>query len=105
MSYEWPLDPRNLCTERYPQMLSILPKADVDEIRTKISDVWADQPGGWVYQWSCLAERYAQAADHYKSSLAYGWAKFPVLADEPKRQAIKHQLEHYEVTRKLQFAA
>lgn len=96
MSYEWPLDPANLFSERYPQILSSLPSADVNEVRSKIVSMWSDRPGGWVYEWSRLAEQYAHANDHYRSSLAYGWAKFPVLADAPKRQAFQHQIEQYE---------
>ncbi|MGS0897086.1 alpha/beta fold hydrolase [Burkholderia stagnalis] len=96
MSYEWPLDPTHLFGERYPQMLSGLPAGDVDEIRGKIISMWQDHPGGWVYEWSRLAERYARANDHYLSSLAYGWARFPVLADQPKRRAFQHQIEQYE---------
>lgn len=96
MSYEWPIAPADLFNERYPQMLSTLPVEDIDEMRGKIAAMWPDCPGGWVYEWSRLAERYTRADDYFRSSLAYGWAKFPVLANESKRQAFQQQITQYE---------
>jgi hypothetical protein len=96
MSYQWPLDPQHLFGERYAQMVSIgLPVDDVDGVRDAITDMWADSAGGWVYEWSKLAESYADAGSHQQAALAYGWAKFPTLADEHKRVAQAHQLEQY----------
>ncbi|MFJ1843931.1 alpha/beta fold hydrolase [Streptomyces sp. NPDC088146] len=98
MSYVWPLDPRDLFAERYPQMLGFgLPAEDVDAARAAISDMWPDAPAGWVHEWSRLAARYADAGRHDLAALAYGWAKFPTLADEPKRSALARQAEHYEL--------
>jgi esterase FrsA len=98
MSYQWPLDPRDLFTERYPQMVNTgLPAADVDAVRAAIADMWADEPGGWVHEWSELAARYAAESRHDLAVLAYGWAKFPVLADDAKRLAFQRQLEQYEL--------
>ena len=76
-----------------------LPAKEVDAVRAAIIDMWADSPGGWVYEWSKLAASYAEASTHQLIALAYGWAKFPVLADESKRLALANQLEQY------QFAA
>jgi esterase FrsA len=96
MSYEWPLDPQDLFGERYAQMTNTgLPVKDVDAVRAAITDMWADAPGGWVYEWSKLAASYAEAGSHQQAALAYGWAKFPTLADEPKRVAHAKQLEQY----------
>jgi esterase FrsA len=98
MPYQWPLDPRDLFTERYPQMVNTgLPAADVDAVRAAIAEMWADAPGGWVHEWSELAARYAAGGRHDLAVLAYGWAKFPVLADDAKRRAFERQLEQYEL--------
>lgn len=96
MSFRWTVDPQDLFDERYPQMLNWgLPRADADAMRAAITEMWAEGPGGWVYEWSRLAERYVAAGDHHRASLAYGWAKFPSLADEPKREALRLQTEQY----------
>ncbi|WP_327098065.1 alpha/beta hydrolase [Nocardia vinacea] len=96
MSYQWSLDAQALFGERYPQMVSLgLPESDVDAVRAAITDMWVDAPGGWVYEWSELASRYAKAGSHQLASLAYGWAKFPTLADDAKRTALTRQLEQY----------
>ena len=98
MSYQWPLDPQDLFGERYPQMVNTgLPAKEVDAVRVAITDMWADSPGGWVYEWSKLAASYAGAGTHQLAALAYGWAKFPVLADESKRLALANQLEQYQL--------
>src|SRR6202012_2398506 len=47
------------------------------------------------YEWSKLAASYAEAGSHQQAALAYGWAKFPTLADEPKRVAPAKQLDQY----------
>ena len=88
MSFQWPLDPQELFGERYAQMINTgLPVHDVDAVRAVITDMWADAPGGWVYEWSKLAATYAEAGSHQTAALAYGWAKFPALADDSKRAA------------------
>src|SRR6201997_2638169 len=98
MSYQWPLNAQELFGERYAQMINTgLPVRDVDAVRTAIIDMWADSPGGWVYEWSKLAASYAEAGSHQKAALAYGWAKFPTLADESKRLALANQLEQYQL--------
>ncbi|WP_329168432.1 esterase FrsA [Streptomyces sp. NBC_01267] len=96
MSYQWPLEAKELFTERYSQMANTgLPVPDVDAVRAAISDMWADERGGWVHEWSALAARYAEAGSHDLSALAYGWARFPTPADEAKRTALARQTEQY----------
>jgi esterase FrsA len=96
MSYQWPLNTAELFYERRPQMINTgLAEPDVDTVRAKIDDMWADAPGGWVYEWSKLAETYAAAGAHQQAALAYGWAKFPTLADAAKRTALANQLDQY----------
>lgn len=96
MSFQWPVDAEDLFGERYPQMVNTgLPAPDVDAVRAAITQMWPDAPGGWVHEWSTLAARYAEQGQHQLASLAYGWAKFPTLADDTKRQALQRQLEQY----------
>lgn len=98
MSYQWPLNAQELFGERYPQMVNTgLPVADVDAVRAAITDMWADSSGGWTYEWSKLGSSYAEAGSHQQAALAYGWAKFPVLADEFKRSAMANQLAQYQL--------
>jgi esterase FrsA len=96
MAYQWALDPQVLFDDRLPQMVRTgLPAEDVAAVRTAVSDMWADEAGGWVHEWSQLAARYADDGRHDEAFLAYGWAKFPCLADGAKRAALDHQLEQY----------
>ena len=96
MSYQWPVDAKDLFGERYPQMINTgLPVSDVDAVRASITEMWPDAPGGWVYEWSALAARYASQGSHQLAALAYGWAKFPTLADDAKRVALGNQREQY----------
>jgi esterase FrsA len=96
MPYQWPIDPQELFVERYPQMVNTgLPSQDADAMRAAITEMWADEPGGWVFEWSRLGARFAAEGDQTLATLAYGWAKFPVLADDTKRAALQHQVEHY----------
>ncbi|KAI8870856.1 alpha/beta-hydrolase [Ramicandelaber brevisporus] len=97
-SFEWEVDVQELFGERYPQMVnSGLPVEDVDALRLAITDMWADCPGGWVYEWSQLAARYAGCGKHQLAVLAYGWTKFPTLANESKRNALVQQLKQYQL--------
>ncbi|MFJ9950511.1 alpha/beta hydrolase [Kitasatospora sp. NPDC091207] len=95
MSFTWPLDPQDLFVERYPQMTLGLPVDEVDAVRAAVTEMWPDRPGSWVHEWSALAARHAGAGQHRLAAQAYGWAKFPSLADEPKRTALARQVEQY----------
>ncbi|WP_369386661.1 alpha/beta hydrolase family protein [Streptomyces sp. CG1] len=98
MSYQWKVDARELFGERYAQMVNTgLPVGDVDAVRAAITDMWTEGPGGWGQEWSRLGSRYAAAGSHQLAALAYGWAKFPTLADEFKRAALARQLEQYQL--------
>jgi esterase FrsA len=74
-----------------------LPAIDVDAVRGDITDMWKDAPGGWVNEWSALADRYAAEGSHLLAALAYGWAKFPTLATASKRAALDSQLAQYQL--------
>ena len=77
-----------------------IPLDEIESVRAATTDMWADAPGGWVYEWSRLAEKYADRGDHYLASLTYGCAKFPCLADPARVAAMQHQLEQFEVAAK-----
>lgn len=96
MAYAFAIDPAELFVERTPQMLSTgIPRSDLDGVRTQIVDMWADAPGGWVFEWSRLARRYAENGQPNLASVAFGWAKFPTCATPAMRTALKNQLEQY----------
>jgi esterase FrsA len=96
MPYEFAVDPAALYGERRPQFVNQgLPAADLDEAAARVTQMWPDQPGGWVHEFSELAARYATQGQHYLAALAYGVARFPVLANESKRRALALQLQQY----------
>ncbi|MEW2131964.1 alpha/beta hydrolase [Streptomyces sp. NPDC005435] len=96
MGYQWPLDPAILFEERSAQMTGGgLDAADVAAVRSATVDMWRDGDGGWVREWSRLAERYVASGRLDLAALAYGWAKFPSLADDAKRTALRRQADVY----------
>ncbi|MFE2993589.1 alpha/beta hydrolase [Nocardia sp. NPDC059246] len=96
MTYEFPVDTAALFGERRPQFINLgLPAEDVDRTAARITEMWADAPGGWTYEFSSLASEYADRGEHYRAALAYGAAKFPSLANDARRTALRHQLEQY----------
>ena len=74
-----------------------IPVADIASARAAITDMWTDAPGGWVFEWSRLARRYADAGEHRMASLLYGCAKFPCLTDPARVRAMNRQLEHFQL--------
>jgi len=96
MSYTYSITPHAMFEDRFEQFVALgVPRADVEEMRGAISDMWSDAPGGWVFEWSRLARRYLDANEPYIASLAYGWAKFPCLANESRRRALANQVTAY----------
>jgi esterase FrsA len=96
MSYTYPVDVKDLWSERAPQFVNLgVPKQEVDRLTETVVDMWTDGPGGWCHEWSCLAARYAQAGQPELAALAYGAARFPCLADKPKATAHQQQVEQY----------
>jgi esterase FrsA len=77
-----------------------IPLDDIKRVGAAVTDMWADAPGGWVYEWSKLAEEYADRGDHYLASLTYGCAKFPCLTDQGRVRAMQKQLEQFELAAK-----
>ncbi|MFE3289464.1 alpha/beta fold hydrolase [Rhodococcus sp. NPDC059234] len=96
MPYEFPVDHNALIEERSGQFLSFgLAPQDLAHARAAIDSMWSDAPGGWVHEWSRLAAKHSARGDHALASMVYGIAKFPVLANESRRRALRHQVDEY----------
>jgi esterase FrsA len=96
MPYTYPIEPEAMFEDRAGQFIAFgVPGADVGRMRSAITDMWSDGPGGWVPEWSALAAEYAGRGDHYLASLLYGCAKFPCLADAQRGVALARQVEEY----------
>jgi esterase FrsA len=96
MGYEYNIDTKAMFEDRFAEFVTLgIPKTEVMEMQGAITDMWADAPGGWVYEWSRLAQKHARAGEMFLASLAYGCAKFPCLANEARRVALKKQVESY----------
>jgi esterase FrsA len=96
MAYEYSIDTKAMFEDRFAEFVTLgIPKAEVMEMQSVITDMWADAPGGWVYEWSRLALKHAEAGEMFLASLAYGCAKFPCLANDARRVALAKQLESY----------
>jgi len=96
MSYTYNIDPKAMFEDRFKQFVSFgIPQADVEALQATITDMWADAPGGWPFEWSAGARKYLEAGNPLLASLAYGFAKFPCLANEARRRALENQLAAY----------
>ncbi|MEH3140992.1 MAG: alpha/beta hydrolase [Mycobacterium kyogaense] len=99
--YTFDIDPHAMFEDRTHQFAGFgIPLADIDGVRARTTDMWADAPGGWSFEWSALAESYAEAADHQLAAYAYGCAHFPCLNTDARIRALALQLEHYELAAK-----
>lgn len=96
MGYEYAIDAKAMFEDRFAEFVGLgIPEAEVMEMQSVITDMWADAPGGWVYEWSRLAQKHADANEMFPASLAYGCAKFPCLANNARRVALNKQVETY----------
>src|ERR1700677_1794500 len=96
MSYTFPITPHAMFEDRFEQFVALgLPRTEVEEMRSAITDMWSDAPGGWVFEWSRLARRHLETQQPYMAAVAYGWAKFPCLANDARRQALADQVTAY----------
>ena len=95
------MDVEGLWSERASQFVNLgVPQQEVDRLDEVVDDMWADRPGGWCYEWSQLAGKYAQAGQPRLATLAYGGARFPCLADQAKATAHQNQIEQYALAAK-----
>ena len=98
MAYTYALEPSAMFEDRAHQIAAFgIPAGDISSLRASIKEMWANAPGGWVYEWSRLASRYSTEGNHYLAAMAYGWAKFPCLANEARSNALAMQVKEYVV--------
>ena len=96
MSYTYPMTPQAMFEDRFEQFVTLgIPRTQVEAVRNSINDMWGAGQGGWTFEWSALARRYADADQPYMASLAYGCAKFPCLANDSRREALANQVTAY----------
>jgi esterase FrsA len=99
--YTYDIDVQEMFDDRTIQFEGFgIPAGDIAGVRAATTDMWADAPGGWVYEWSALAARYAERGEHRMAALVYGCAKFPCLADAGRERALAHQVEQFELAAK-----
>ena len=55
MSYEWPQEPEPLSRTVSQMLTQGIPEADALAVRDTTTKMWADEPGGWVHEWSTVA--------------------------------------------------
>ncbi|MCV7409742.1 hypothetical protein AWC05_24250 [Mycobacterium florentinum] len=99
--YTYDVDAADMFTDRTHQFEKFgIPLEDIERVREAVTDMWTDAPGGWTYEWSKLANEYAYRGDHHMASLLYGCAKFPCLTDQARMQALRNQLEQFQLAAK-----
>ena len=99
--YTYDIDAQSMFDDRTDQFEKFgISLADIESVRAAVTDMWDDAPGGWVHEWSQLAERYADKGEHRMAALLYGCAKFPCLADAARVRAMEHQLEQFQLAAK-----
>ena len=71
--YTYDIDVADMFEDRTQQFEKFgIPRHDIERVRTAATDMWADGPGGWAYEWSQLAQEYADRGEHHMASLLYG---------------------------------
>jgi esterase FrsA len=96
MGYEYDIEPAAMFQDRAEEFVGLgIPATEVTEMKLAITNMWSDAPGGWVWEWSRLAQSHAKANQMLLASLAYGCAKFPCLVNEARQVALAKQLQSY----------
>jgi esterase FrsA len=99
--YTYDIDAADMFADRTHQFEKFgISLDDIERARAAVTDMWADAPGGWTYEWSKLANEYADRGDHRMASLIYGCAKFPCLTDQARVRALHNQLEQFQLAAK-----
>ncbi|MBB5160498.1 hypothetical protein [Mycobacterium sp. AZCC_0083] len=64
-TYDIDIDAQTMFDDRAVQFAKFgVPTDDIERVRAAVTDMWSDEPGGWVFEWSTLAQRYAEWGDH-----------------------------------------
>lgn len=99
--YTYDVDPQAMFDDRTHQFAAFgLPIADIAAVRARVTDMWAEGPGGWSHEWSALAKKYIGDGNHGLAAYAYGCAHFPCLNTQARVRALADQLEQYELAAK-----
>jgi esterase FrsA len=99
--YTYDIDPQAMFDDRTHQFAGFgLPIDDINAVRERVTDMWADGPGGWTHEWSRLAKSYIAIGDRQLAAYAYGCAHFPCLNTVGRWRALGDQLEQYELAAK-----
>ncbi len=99
--YIYAIDPQTMFDDRTHQFIAFgIPLDDINAVRSKVTDMWSDAPGGWSNEWSRLAEKYTTLGNHGLAAYAYGCAHFPCLNTDARIRALDNQLEQYELAAK-----
>lgn len=86
----------NLFAERWAQFRGWgISSAVLTEARATIRDLWRDGPGGWVHEWSRLADAAAEQGRILEAAMCHGAARFPAPVSEARRRAAAAQRECY----------
>jgi len=98
-AFPFDLDARELLAERRGQFLGWgMSRRTLAEAESRVADAWGEGPGGWVFEWSRLAEQHELRGAGRQASLAFGAAKFPALASDSRRAAYENQLRTFRST-------
>jgi esterase FrsA len=107
MGYRFDVDVATLLEGRTAQLEHLgVPAEDVAHVRGAVSQMWRNEPGGWVYEWSDVAGRHSRRGEPHLAALAYGCAAYPGPTDPGRRWAYARQLQEYEAdvsTLRLRF--
>jgi len=95
-AFTFPLNPMDVFADRSGQFISQgIPAATLEKAKSFIKDMWTYGPGGWVYEWSLLAEQAEKKGDYLQASLIYGVAKYPCLFNQQQREVFGKQMKTY----------
>ena len=55
--YTYDIDAQAMFEDRTEQFAKFgIPHEDIERVRAAVTDMWTDAPGGWVFEWSRLAQ-------------------------------------------------
>jgi len=92
--FTYPISPKEIFEERTRQFIAWgIPASTVHGVESRVTDTWADAPGGWTYEWVREAEQAKSKGDSMLAASLYGAARFPCLPTPSRVAALKEQVE------------
>ena len=97
MAYRFDAAPKALVAERRAQFTALgIPAAIIDGVASRLGEeLWDDEPGSWVREWSAAAGAAEAGGDPLLAALCFGVAKYPCLASQAHGLAYSEQLRTY----------